>query len=170
MNRSGLSIGSMVVGAVLWVGAPTASWGLTDAEAKAVYPADLGPATIDVSAYPPEQKASYGLFLRKCSICHTPARAINSPLVHYKDWEHYSALMMARHRDRFNVERWPKAELERISRFLAFDAKIRKVDRAEEFSNLQSRLRKRFKDVQEEKRKRALKLEGQPPRPYTGTP
>jgi hypothetical protein len=42
-------------------------------------PGDLGPAEIDVSSYPARFQTVYrDLFLTKCSVCHSPARAVNS--------------------------------------------------------------------------------------------
>ncbi len=42
-------------------------------------PADLGPATIDVSSYPAEMQNIYRTnFLKNCAVCHSPARAVNS--------------------------------------------------------------------------------------------
>src|ERR1019366_10206865 len=76
------------------------AWCLTEAEQKATRPADLGPATIDVSNYPSEQQQNYKLFLEKCSRCHTPARPINSKIVTREDWEHFVNLMHARFLDR----------------------------------------------------------------------
>ncbi len=43
------------------------------------FPGDKGPAEIDVSKYPAEQQSNYNTFAKKCSKCHTLARAINSP-------------------------------------------------------------------------------------------
>jgi hypothetical protein len=41
--------------------------------------ADLGATAIDVSDYPAEHQRTYqDLFLTKCAICHTPARALNA--------------------------------------------------------------------------------------------
>lgn len=39
-------------------------------------PQDKGPATINVSSYPPELQKSYKVFTEKCSKCHTIARPI----------------------------------------------------------------------------------------------
>lgn len=54
-----------------------------DAEkAKALanpYANDLGPASVDVSSYPPELQAAYkNVLLVKCSKCHTASRPLNS--------------------------------------------------------------------------------------------
>ena len=46
------------------------------------YPNDAGPATIDVSSYPPELQDTYkNLFLVRCSRCHQPSRPLNSQFV-----------------------------------------------------------------------------------------
>jgi len=46
------------------------------------YPNDAGPATIDVSSYPPEIQDTYkNLFLVKCSRCHQTSRPLNSQFV-----------------------------------------------------------------------------------------
>ena len=43
------------------------------------YANDLGPASIDVSSYPPEhQKAYKEVLLVKCAKCHAPSRPLNS--------------------------------------------------------------------------------------------
>lgn len=63
-----------------------------DGEEEKAFDADFGPATIDVSAYPPEQQELYPLYAKKCSKCHTLARSINSE---YRGdaWERYVARM-----------------------------------------------------------------------------
>src|SRR5476649_25293 len=48
---------------------------------------DKGPATIDVSTYLPEMQNAYLVFTKKCSACHTVARAINSDFVLEGEWE-----------------------------------------------------------------------------------
>lgn len=45
---------------------------------KRTYPADKGPATIDVSKFAPAEQNNYRIFATKCSTCHTLARAINT--------------------------------------------------------------------------------------------
>lgn len=43
------------------------------------YANDMGPAEIDVSDYPPRMQTLYrSNFQKNCSVCHTPARALNS--------------------------------------------------------------------------------------------
>jgi hypothetical protein len=60
--------------------APASSYEAEKAKALAnPYPNDDGPATIDVSSYPPEIQATYkNIFLVKCSRCHQPSRPLNS--------------------------------------------------------------------------------------------
>ena len=58
-------------------------------------PRDSGPGRIDVSGYPPEQQASYRLFLDKCSKCHTAARPFNSHFT-AKEWKVYLKRMLRR--------------------------------------------------------------------------
>jgi len=55
---------------------PVAAVSLTTA--TGFYPNDMGPAEIDVSAYPKELRQTYRVFAFKCSACHTIARPINS--------------------------------------------------------------------------------------------
>lgn len=56
-------------------GAPSGT--VTD-KTGGLYPNDFGPAEIDVSAYPKEQRLAYKVFAFKCQACHTIARPINS--------------------------------------------------------------------------------------------
>src|SRR5262249_45131153 len=48
--------------------------------------ADKGPSKIDISSYPPEMQKVYPLFTRKCGLCHSVARVINSDYVLEGDW------------------------------------------------------------------------------------
>jgi hypothetical protein len=66
-------------------------------------PRDDGPATIDVSAYPPEHQKTYPVFLQKCSKCHPAARAINS---HFDStsWKRYMKKMIRRPNSGINEE------------------------------------------------------------------
>lgn len=56
---------------------------------------DNGPDTIDVSSYPPEQKARYPLFRQKCSKCHAIARLVNSRFT-APEWKRYMKRMVRR--------------------------------------------------------------------------
>lgn len=84
-------LSAVVIGLMAWVGSrsvrvasaadqPGASYEAEKAKALAnPYPNDFGPATIDVSSYPPEIQDTYNnLFLMRCSRCHQPSRPLNS--------------------------------------------------------------------------------------------
>jgi len=137
-------------------------------ELSARMPADLGPATVDVSSYPPAQQKSYALFLERCSRCHTPARAINSPITSREDWQHFVSLMHGRLLSRSMGEPWKTEEGRAIIDFLAYDSQVRKTAHAQEFESLQIRLSERFKLVQREKERRAKEQPTKPSAPYTG--
>lgn len=82
---------------------------------------DKGPATIDVSKYPPDMRAGYKTFAAKCSKCHTLARAINCDFALDEEWERYVKRMM----------RKPGSEIsppqgKEIFQFVAYDSKTRK--------------------------------------------
>ena len=85
-----------------------------------VFEADLGPAWIDVSAYPPEQQQAYALFSQRCSKCHTLARPINSSL-DPDQWTAYVARMSRKPGSGIS----PK-DAETVRGFLLFDAGRRK--------------------------------------------
>jgi hypothetical protein len=82
---------------------------------------DKGPAKIDVSTYPPAMQNIYKtLFLKKCSECHTVARAINSDYVLEDEWERYVKRMMRR------SGKITPDEGKQIFDFLVYDSKTRK--------------------------------------------
>jgi hypothetical protein len=56
---------------------------------------DSGPSTIDVSGWPPEQKARYPLFQQKCAKCHAIARSVNSKFS-AAEWKRYMKRMVRR--------------------------------------------------------------------------
>lgn len=82
---------------------------------------DKGPATIDVSKYPPNLQAGYKVFSAKCSKCHTIARAINSDFALDQEWERYVKRMMRKPGSEITP-----ADGKTIFEFLAYDSKIRK--------------------------------------------
>jgi len=137
-------------------------------ELSARMPADLGPATVDVSAYPPVQLKNYALFLDRCSRCHTPARAINSRITTREDWQHFVSLMHGRLLGRSMGEPWKAEEGRAIIDFLVYDSQLRKTAHPREFESLQDRLAERFKLVQREKERRLKEQPTKPSAPYTG--
>jgi len=84
---------------------------------------DAGPKAIDVAKYPPEQKAAYKLFSKKCSKCHTIARPINSDFVLPAQWERYIKRMMYKPNSQMSDQ-----DGKTIYKFLVYDASIRKTE------------------------------------------
>ena len=83
---------------------------------------DKGPAKIDVSKYPADMQARYKVFAKKCSNCHTLARAINSDYVLDDEWERYVKRMMRKAGPSIiNAD-----EGKQIFEFVTFDSKLRK--------------------------------------------
>jgi len=85
---------------------------------------DKGPAKIDVSKYPADMQARYKLFAKKCSGCHTLARAINSDFVLEDEWERYVKRMM----NKAGPSVINAAEGKQIYEFLVYDSKTRRKD------------------------------------------
>lgn len=96
----------------------------TPAEEKArLHKLDTGPATIDVSKYPAEQKSAYTLFQKKCAQCHKIARPINSTFVLPGEWERYIKRMMYKPNSKLKED-----DGKTIYRFLTYDSSVRKAD------------------------------------------
>ncbi len=83
-------------------------------------PQDKGPATINVSSYPPEQQKAYKLFESKCAKCHTIARPINTTMSR-DEWERYVKRMM--HKPSSGIS---DVQGKAIFEFLAYDQQMRK--------------------------------------------
>jgi hypothetical protein len=118
-----------------------------------LYPYDLGPAAIDASGYPAERRASYPLFAKTCSQCHTLARAINSPLISREQWAPFVDRMHLRAAGRPWSDFTPE-EAAAILDFLVHDSRVRKVERAKEFEARGRRLRELFERVRAERERR----------------
>ncbi len=101
-------------------------WGRTYSKIPE-YANDLGPDTIDVSSYPEEIQKKYALFLAKCSVCHSPARAINSELTDSKEWARYIKIMQLRPPCCNFCPVLSHAEAKAIWEFLVYDSRIRKT-------------------------------------------
>lgn len=128
---------------------------LTDAQLGARFYYDLGPAEVDVTAYPEAQKAGYAVFAKTCSQCHTLARPINSPIVSRKDWKRYVARMHQRAKVR-PAAKLGKEQAAVIVDFLAYDSKVRKVDRKAAFEAAAGEQRALFARVREERSRRQV--------------
>jgi len=126
MSRRRTTLGMLsAVLTLAWAGvAGTASGEAVSPELKAhLAKLDAGPKTIDVAKYPPEQKAAYKLFSKKCSQCHTLARPINSDFVLPAQWERYIKRMMYKPNSQMSDQ-----DGKTIYKFLVYDASVRKAD------------------------------------------
>src|SRR5437763_2211495 len=85
--------------------------------------ADQGASKIDVSSYPPELQKTYQVFTKKCGLCHSVARVINSDYVLEGDWEADVHDMTAKAGKLISA-----ADAQQIYEFLVYDSKIRKAD------------------------------------------
>ena len=128
---------------------PALAQATPERRAAALFYSDLGPDAVDVSAYPPARRRDYEVFLRVCSRCHTPARAINAPYVDRAWWEFYTARM--RVRARFHGDGLSKKDLRSVLDFLEHDSNERKIARAAEFEAVKSELKRRFEDELDER-------------------
>lgn len=166
MNRK-LLFGSLVWGLCVPVWAADSS----GEKLNAMFYYDLGPEEIDVSGYPKLQRENYLIFKRVCSQCHTPARALNAPLVRRGDWSRYVRRMHSRSK----VRPWTKIskkEANAIIDFLSFDSKKRKTEDKTNFDQLTQNLKMEFEKVKLERAKKQLESDREktvPPAPYTGT-
>jgi hypothetical protein len=82
---------------------------------------DKGPDKINVSKYPADMQAKYKVFAKKCSNCHTLARAINCEFALDDEWERYVKRMMRKAGTLISPD-----EGKQIFEFVAYDSKIRK--------------------------------------------
>jgi len=139
----------------LWGEIPAAP----EARAEPLFYSDLGPDTVDVSAYPPELKRDYAVYARACSRCHTLARSINAPYVSRAWWEFYIARM--RVRATLHGEPLSPREIQSALDFLEHDSNVRKVARAPEFDAAKAELKRRFEAALDERIER-LQKEPQP--------
>lgn len=160
MNRTCLLL--LFTAGIAWAGGK-----FSDAQLKARFYYDLGPAEIDVSKYPEAQQDNYQIFRKTCSQCHTLARPINSPLFARKDWQRYLRRMQERTKSRpGTVISDEYAKL--IVDFLAYDAQVRKVEHKQDFADLTETLKARFQEVKAERSRQQKKGKVQESAPYTG--
>jgi hypothetical protein len=82
---------------------------------------DKGPDKINVSKYPADMQAKYKVFAKKCSNCHTIARAINCEFALDDEWERYVKRMMRKAGTLISPD-----EGKQIFEFVTYDSKIRK--------------------------------------------
>ena len=84
---------------------------------------DKGPATIDISKYPPDMQTDYKLFSKKCTHCHTLARPINCDFTLPDEWSRYVKRMMRKPDSQISAD-----EAKKIYEFLVYDSKTRKKE------------------------------------------
>lgn len=116
----------------------------------ALYDSDLGPDSIDVSAYPMQQRYNYRVYASACSRCHGLARSVNSPLVGRTWWEFYVTSMRARG----SLSGRPISAEERkaVLDFLEYDGRERK--RSKEFEKTRAELKRRYDALMDERMER----------------
>ena len=132
---------------------------------EALYYSDIGPDSVDVSAYPAQQRYQYAIYARACSRCHTLARSINAPLVGRGWWEFY--MLGMRMRSRREGRPLTPDETQAILDFLEYDSRVRKVEDARRFDALTEELKRRF-DVSVSERLRKLQRKNPRLLPETG--
>ena len=110
---------------------------------------DLGSPTVDVSGYPERHRENYRFFLSVCGSCHTTARPLNAPYADGDAWKRYVHKMHLKMKGRgIDLDRTSE---ERIVDFLAYDSKVRKVNKHEEFESQQNELKKLFEEMTKSK-------------------
>lgn len=138
---------------------------------SARFPADLGPAELDVSAYPARIQEGYAVFAKVCSQCHSPARALYAPETGREDWDRHVRRM---HGKTLLYGWWTafqKEDAKRVLDFLAYDSQVRKLDRKAEFAGEVAELEELFGEVRREKERVRLADDRQavrPSAPYVG--
>ena len=127
---------------------------------KPLYYSDLGPDTVDVSRYPAAQKRNYQIYALVCSRCHTLARSINSPVASRSYWEMYLLGMRAASvlKDQPPIT---AGERKAILDFLAYDSRVRKIQRSREFDAATAALMRRYEPILREEVRR-LQEDSQP--------
>jgi cytochrome c1 len=93
-----------------------------DAETQArVARFEKGPATVNVSTYPPAIQQDYQVFTEKCSQCHKLSRPINSDYALPDEWSRYVHRMMSKPGSGIDSGSGAK-----IYEFLVYDSSVRK--------------------------------------------
>jgi hypothetical protein len=116
---------------------------VAEASARPPFYYDLGATSIDVSAYPPDQRGNYKLFVSACATCHTPARPINAPIIGEEAWTQYVRRMHVKMVN--NGIALSQTDEGRILSFLTYDSKARKT--SETFKTEQERLKAAFEST-----------------------
>lgn len=112
-----------------------------------MYPSDLGPDTLDVSAYPPAQRENYRLYAQACSRCHGLSRSLNAPAGSRPWWTFY--VMGMRVRAKLSGVAIPAEQSRAAVDFLDFDDQARKKGAAFKVQSLE--LDHKFNDLLRER-------------------
>lgn len=156
---------ALTLGGLAWAGGK-----FTKVQLDARFHYDLGPAEVDVSSYPKEQQENYAIFAQTCSQCHTLARPINAPIVKREDWERYVRRMHLHSKIKAGTVVTREAAAAIVG-FLAYDSKVRKVERKTDFEAKDKKLRRLFEEVKRERSRLQIeedKRKARPAPPYTG--
>jgi hypothetical protein len=93
-----------------------------DAETQArIARFEKGPATVNVSRYPPVIQQDYEVFTQRCSQCHKLSRPINSDYALPSEWSRYVHRMMSKPGSGIDTSNGKK-----IYEFLVYDSSVRK--------------------------------------------
>lgn len=114
-----VAAGIFLAGRALSADAKGAAMSEKEKAQKEPFPNDLGPDSIDVSAYPPALQKKYE-YLKECGQCHTVSRPINSQIFQDDAWKRYVKRMKSK----------PGCEIKHakeIYEFLRDDSKFRKI-------------------------------------------
>ncbi len=91
------------------------------------FPQDNGPYKLDVKGYPKQLQKDYKIFSRKCGVCHSLARPLNT-CMSPTQWKHYVDKM--RHKPGSMID---KKQAEAIKAFLVYDQVHRKDKNPKKF-------------------------------------
>jgi hypothetical protein len=149
-KSSGNSLVLSTVVLFLMVGLGRATSEESEGPGGPVFPNDFGSTRIDVSGYPERYREDYPVFVKRCSQCHTLARAINSQYLQMTPQEQQAArtqepelfqddkiwyvsdsvwngYMQQMHiKAGASIRHYP-ADIDQITEFLIYDSKARKT-------------------------------------------
>jgi hypothetical protein len=114
-------IGFLCIVALALGVAPARADDLDEATKARIAKAETGPATVDVSKYPPAIQEDYETFSQKCAQCHKLSRPVNSDYVLPDEWGRYIKRMLYKPGSGINA-----TEAKKIYEFLVYDSSVRK--------------------------------------------
>lgn len=114
-----------------------------DQQLKQQFYYDLGPAGVDVSSYPKEERQNYAVFSQVCSRCHSLARPLNAPMVSRQEWEDF-ILRMHKYSKMVPGTEFSLRDAAAIADFLSYDSQVRKVEGKRDFDERSRQLKQTF--------------------------